>query len=112
MEKVFVAKKVAEKLWTTEAAVDSALMQASEFMSVMLAARTQAKAPITLGDGAQAKLMEALKALSEARSAMIAVHYELKDVKDSLGIRTRLGGIETPPSGVEAADPVQMKDVG
>jgi hypothetical protein len=112
MDKVFVAKKVAHKLWSTEAAVDNALTEAADFMSVMIKARSEAGAPITLGDGAQAKLMDAVKALSEARSAMIAVHYELKDVKESLGIRTRLNGLETPPNGKFEADDVRMQDVG
>jgi hypothetical protein len=113
MEKVFVAKRVAEKLWSTEAAVDGALKEAAEFMSVMLTARTDVNAPITIGDGAQAKLMEAMKSLSDARSALIAAHDELRVVKGRLGIRTRLGGIETTPIGGLAAadeDEVRMQD--
>ena len=112
MEKVFVAKQVARKLWSTEAAVDKALAEAAEFMSVMLAARTDAGAPITLGNECQAKLMDAVKALSEARTSMIAVHHELKDVKEQMGLRTRLGGIESPHEAADTAEPTRLQDVG
>ena len=39
MEKAFVAQRVAKKLFVTEAAVDGALVEASELMSEMLRAR-------------------------------------------------------------------------
>jgi len=39
MEKAFVAQRVAKKLFVTEAAVDGALVEASELMSEMLKAR-------------------------------------------------------------------------
>ena len=35
--------------------------------------------------------MEAIKALSEARTAMVGVHNELNEAKLRLGIRTKMG---------------------
>ncbi|MGE5150558.1 MAG: hypothetical protein ACM3II_10605 [Rhodospirillaceae bacterium] len=78
---------MAGKLFATEAAVDGALMEASELMSEMLKARKDVNASLIFADEAQVKLMDALKALSDARSAMVAVHGELEEAKLRLGIR-------------------------
>jgi len=110
MEKVFVAQKVANKLFTTEAAVDGALAEAAELMSVMLAARKDVNASLVFADDVQVKLMEAMKALSDARSAMVGVHNELNEAKLRLGIRTKMG-YENKMEAPEATR-VVMRDVG
>ena len=81
MDKDFVAKGVAKKLMVTEAAVDSALVEASELMSEMLRARKVVGVSMIFADDAVAKLTDAIKALSEARSSMVAVHNELNEAK-------------------------------
>jgi hypothetical protein len=96
MEKVFVAKKVAAKLFATEAAVDGALAEAAELMSVMLAARKDVNTSLVFADDCQVKLMEAMKALSDARTAMVGVHNELNEAKLRLGIRTKMDGMNKP----------------
>jgi hypothetical protein len=113
MEKVFVAKNVAGKLFATEAAVDGALTEAAELMSVMLQARKDVNTSLVFADDCQVKLMDAMKALSEARTAMVAVHNELNEAKLRLGIRTRMGN-EKPPgyNNASADDSVVMRDVG
>ena len=90
MEKAFVAQRVAKKLFTTEAAVDGALGEAAELMSEMLKARKDVNASLVFADDVQVKMIEAIKALSEARTAMVAVHNELNEAKLRLGIRTKL----------------------
>jgi hypothetical protein len=97
MEKVFVAQRVARKLFTTEAAVDGALVEASELMSEMLKARTDVNASLIFADEVQVKMIEAMKALSEARTAMVGVHTELNEAKLRLGIRTKMDGADKPP---------------
>jgi hypothetical protein len=92
MEKIFVAKRVAAKLFATEAAVDGALVEASEMMSELLKARKDVNASMVFADDTQAKLMDAIKALSEARTAMVGVHSELAEAKLRLGIRTKMAG--------------------
>ena len=79
MEKAFVAQRVAKKLFTTEAAVDSALVEAAELMGEMLKARQDISVSLVFADDVQVKMMEAMKALSEARSAMVGVHNELNE---------------------------------
>jgi len=90
MEKVFVARRVASKLFATEAAVDGAFAEASELLSEMLKARKDVNMSVVFADEVQVKMMEALQALSEARTAMVAVHGELNEAKLRLGIRTRM----------------------
>jgi hypothetical protein len=97
MEKVFVAQRVARKLFTTEAAVDGAMVEAAELLSEMLKARKDVNASLVFADDVQVKMMEAIKALSEARTAMVGVHSELNDAKLRLGIRTKMDGENKPP---------------
>eukprot|EP01012_Entosiphon_sulcatum_P006882 TRINITY_DN13355_c0_g2_i1.p2 TRINITY_DN13355_c0_g2~~TRINITY_DN13355_c0_g2_i1.p2 ORF type:complete len:112 (-),score=35.47 TRINITY_DN13355_c0_g2_i1:102-437(-) len=99
MDKVFVAKRVAEKLFQTEAAVDGALVEAAELMSEMLKARKDVNTSLVFADDVQVKMMEAMKALSEARTAMVAVHGELNEAKLRLGIRTKMNGMDKPAEG-------------
>lgn len=106
MEKVFVAKQVAKKLFATEAAVDGALAEAAELMSAMIAARKDANLSLVFADDVQVKMMEALKSLSEARTAMVGVHNELNEAKLRLGIRTRMG---LEDKSEVTAEPVTMR---
>lgn len=92
MEKAFVAQRVATKLFATEAAVDKAMVEATELMADMLKARQDVNASLVFADDAQVKLMDAIRALSEARSAMVGVHGQLAEAKLRLGVRTKMAG--------------------
>lgn len=92
MEKAFVAQRVASKLFATEAAVDQAMVEATELMADLLKARKDVNAPLVFADDVQVKLMDAIAALSSARSAMVGVHGELGEAKLRLGIRTKMVG--------------------
>ena len=111
MEKAFVAQRVAKKLFVTEAAVDGALAEASELLSEMLKARKDVNASLVFADDVQVKLMEAMKALSDARTAMVGVHNELNEAKLRLGIRTKLG-VENKTFAQEEAAPATLREVG
>ncbi|MDP3489958.1 MAG: hypothetical protein Q8R71_07460 [Phenylobacterium sp.] len=110
MEKAFVAQRVANKLFATEESVDAALVEATELMTEMLKARKDVGVSTVFGDDAAAKLIDAIKALGEARTAMVGVHGELNEAKLRLGIRTKLVGPDKPQEPVRAA-PI-MRDVG
>jgi len=110
MDKVFVAKSVANKLFSTEAAVDGALIEATELMGEMLKARQDVNTSLVFADDVQVKMMEAMKALSEARTAMVAVHKELNDAKLRLGIRTKMSGQDKPAEGVSREQTI-MREV-
>ena len=108
MEKAFVAQRVAKKLFSTEAAVDGALAEAAELMSEMLQARKDVNTSLVFADDVQVKMMEAMKALSEARTAMVGVHNELNEAKLRLGVRTKMG-VEKP-NELSVATKVTMRD--
>jgi hypothetical protein len=110
MEKAFVAQRVANKLFSTEAAVDGALVEATELMAEMLKARRDMKTSLVFADDVQVKMMEAMKALSEARTAMVAVHGELSEAKLRLGIRTKMGFEDKPAQGA-AREQTVMREV-
>jgi hypothetical protein len=111
MEKAFVAQRVAKKLFVTEAAVDGALSEAAELMSEMLRARKDVNTSLVFADDVQVKMMEAMKALSEARTAMVAVHNELNEAKLRLGIRAKMSGQDKPPL-MEAPVTTTLRGVG
>ena len=97
MEKVFVAQRVATKLFATENAVDLALAEASELMADMLRARKDLGLSAVVGDAAAGKVIEAIEALGTARTAMVAAHAQLNDAKLRIGVRTKLAGYEDKP---------------
>lgn len=111
MEKVFVAQRVATKLFATENAVDAAMVEAAELMADLLRARKDLGLSAVVGDRASAKLVEALSAMGEARSAMVEMHNELNDVKLRIGVRTKMVGWEDkPPEAVIRTAPHGLRD--
>jgi hypothetical protein len=90
MEKIFVAQRVANQLWTTEAALDAALVEATTLMRDVIQARADLKVSSVFADQINVKLMEAMQAMTEARTAMVGVHDELNDAKLRLGLRTKM----------------------
>ncbi|HEY9217248.1 MAG TPA: hypothetical protein VIO94_04310 [Phenylobacterium sp.] len=110
MDKAFVAQRVANKLFATEDKVDAALAEATELMSEMLKARQEMKVSLVFGDEAAVKLMEAMNALSAARTAMVGVHNELNEAKLRLGVRTRMDGVSKP--NMITTVETSLRDVG
>lgn len=92
MEKVFVVKRVAEKLWASEAAIDGAVASTATLMADYMAAGTELKLSPVVTEAASAKIAEAAKALAEARKAIVEAHNELSEVKLRIGVRTRMDG--------------------
>jgi hypothetical protein len=97
VDKAFVAQRVATKLFSTEKAVDAAMVEAAELLAGLVEARAQLKVSAVTGDAAQSKLVEAISALGAARTAMVEMHGELAEVKLRLGMRTKLIGVEDKP---------------
>jgi hypothetical protein len=94
VDKVFVAKQVASKLRATEAAVDAAMVEATELMADMIRGRVELKISAGATDPAMAKVAAAISALSEARTAMVAAHSAADELRLRVGIRTRMDGTE------------------
>ena len=94
MDKVIVARRVAAKLHATEAAVDAALAEATQLMGEMIRGRQETKISAISTDPSMAKVSAAIAALAEARTAMVAAHGELDELRLRMGIRTRMDGAE------------------
>ncbi|SFK53163.1 hypothetical protein [Caulobacter sp. UNC279MFTsu5.1] len=93
MEKAFVAQRVANKLFATEAAVDAAMVETMEMMAELIQARKDLGLSPTVANGATAKLGDAVAALTAARSAVVEAHAQLDEVRLRIGIRTKLIGV-------------------
>jgi hypothetical protein len=92
MEKVFVVKRVAEKLWASEEAIDGALKSASTLMVGLVEAREELGVPHLVTDAATSKIAEAMALLAQARHAMIESHSALHEARLRIGVRTKLQG--------------------
>ena len=93
MDKVFVAQKVANKLFATEKSVDVAIAETAELLTVLMQAREEARVSSVMGDATTAKVAQAIAQLHEARSTIVQAHRELEELKLRAGIRTKLLGI-------------------
>jgi ABC-type sugar transport system substrate-binding protein len=112
MEKAFVAQRVASKLFATESAVDQAMVEATELMADLLKARKDVNASMVFADDVQVKMVEAIKALGEARTAMVGVHSELAEAKLRLGVRTKMVGEYEKPPELFASEKTVLRQVG
>jgi hypothetical protein len=104
MDKNFIARNVAERLFATEDAVDTAIAETSQLLNEMLTARKQLGAAAAVGNGAATKVAEAIAALSQARTAMVDAHNELGDVQEKLGVRVRSLYKQTASAPVSAPE--------
>lgn len=110
MEKAFVVQKVAVQLRATEKSVDAAMTDAAELMAMLMKSRQDMAVSAVVGDQAAVKLAEAISAISAARSAVVACHNELAEVKLRLGVRTKL--ILPDERKVIASAPSDIREVG
>jgi hypothetical protein len=104
MEKIFVVKRVASKLHGTEAAIDAAMVQAAEMMADLVQARKDLGLSATVGATATAKVMAAMAALSDARTAMVDAHGELDQTRLRLGVRTKMMGWDSKEGSAQVQD--------
>lgn len=99
MEKVFVAQRVANKLYATEAAVDAAMVEVSGMIAELVQARKDMGLSAVVAHGASAKFAEAVQALAEARSAIVDAHAQLDETRLRVGIRTKMIGFDKGTDG-------------
>lgn len=114
MEKVFVVQRVARKLFATEHALDAAVSEAAELLADMVKARKDLHVAATVSEAANAKVLAALAALGDARSAIVEAHNELNSVKLRLGVRTKMAGWEDKPPEEEPKGRIErdLRQVG
>ena len=109
MDKVFVVKRLAEQLWTTERAIDVALCEATKLMSGVVAAPEEVKVAPCVADQAVCKLSEATAALAHARHAMLEAHTALNEAKLRIGVRTRMDGPHPKQAALDVEPAVNVE---
>jgi len=109
MDKAFVAQRVANKLWTAEDAVDTAMAQAAGLMAELTSARQELKVSAQTTEKAMADVVAAIASLGQARAALVEMHDELAEVKLRVGIRTKLTGAwDKPPRTAETVEDLRI----
>lgn len=112
MDKALIAQTVANKLFATENAVDTAIIEATKLMGGLIEARQEMRLSAVVGDDAVTKLAVALSALTEARKAVVEAHNELAEVKLRVGIRTKLLGVTDKGSAFLEQATTALRNVG
>jgi len=93
------AQSVAQALFATETAIDSALAKASQFVGVMPMARQDARLSAVVGQEAMDYAVSALSALNEARRAVVSAHNALSAVQGQIGLGAlNFGGLAEKPA--------------
>lgn len=85
MTKTEIIASVAGDLNSTEQALDEAIARATALVQSMIGSRAALNISPVAGADAQAKALEAIAALSQARQAMVACHEELAKDHRRLG---------------------------
>ncbi|MGH7009719.1 MAG: hypothetical protein ACREEX_02685 [Caulobacteraceae bacterium] len=85
------------------------MSEASALMADMLQARKDLGLSAVVADAAFTKVVAAISALGEARSAMVSAHGELEQTKLRIGIRTKLAGYEDKSQYVEQPAPGSLR---
>lgn len=112
MERALVVQKAANKLFAAEASIDKALADASALMLELQAVRQELNLSAIFADGASSKAVEAMSALAQARTAMVACHAEMAEAKLRLGIRTKLAGTSDKPPANTDVTTSHLRQVG
>jgi hypothetical protein len=98
-----VAKKVADRLFAVESAIDLALTRAAELNAAMPRARHEARLPAMVGQAALDRAAEAFTALVEARRRIVATHASLDEARLQIGLPEVATGDSMPKPGFTEA---------
>ncbi len=79
LERMQIARNVAEHLFATEEAIDQAIARAASLIGYMPVARSEARLSASVGQPAIEKIIASLETLSAARRQMIEAHKALVD---------------------------------
>ncbi len=96
LEKIFIARKVANDLFGVETSIEKALADTAQFTASLPEARAQAKIPAVVGQEVFDSALKAMAALTEARRYIVEMHGHLDETKNYLGLRTVAFGAGMP----------------
>ena len=92
MEKAFVAQRVYSKLQTTETAIETAMSEAANLISVLIEARRDLNVSTVVGDKELESLTQAIAALDTARKSTVQLHHGLAQVARQLHVPVKMFG--------------------
>ena len=93
MTKVEVVQSVADKLFAAEHAVDAAILSNTQLLEGIVEGRRELNVAYSSVELAQARVVEAITALQEARRAVVAAHAGLKATHDKVAADVTIAGI-------------------
>lgn len=97
MDKTLICQGVANQLFASEKAIDTAIAEAAALLTAVTEARNEARVSVVMTDASSRKIMEAMALLSQARTAMVEAHVEMDQVKLRVGVRTKMIGAFDKP---------------
>lgn len=92
MKQIRSAARIARQIRQTEASVDQTILEANALVTAMIEARREGKFAAEVGQDALEDIVRSIKALMEARSAIVAGHGHLAKLADDLAIEWRMDG--------------------
>lgn len=93
-----LARQVADRLLSTEDAIDAAFREAADLASFMPVARNEARVSVGLGQEAIEQIVATLAMLGEARRNIGKTHAALAVVQRRIGLpETNFGGLIDKP---------------
>jgi len=99
MKRRILANEVAEQLFETEAAIDTALGKIAGLAGLLPRARMESNVSAVVGQAAFESIARSLTALTEARREIVDTHHNLTRMKDDVGLRRVAFGEGTKPPG-------------
>lgn len=99
-QRMAIAHKVAEQLFATETAIDTALAAAATLAALMPSVRADANLSALMGQDALDRAIAAVASLGVARREIVETHRELSVTQKQMGLGTvAFGGwVEKPPA--------------
>lgn len=91
-ERLAVANKVASDLHAAEAAIDAAIQKIGILMATLPEAQNTAKLSAVSGDAAYGHLGAAINGMIAGRTSIVALHNELANIKNFVGLRNVVVG--------------------
>jgi|TARA_R100000501_G_scaffold10060_2_gene19905 hypothetical protein len=105
-QRMAAAQKVADRLFSAEAALDSALAEVAQLTAAVPIARAEAGLSAMFGQDALQAAQAAVTALVDARGKLLETHRQLDNTKDQMGLRTKMfGGGMPKPEPLSAEQP-------
>lgn len=92
-ERLAIANKLAKEVHEAEAAIDLAIAKVGTLMASLPQAQADIKLSAVAGDKAFGHLHSAATGMLGGRTSIVALHNELAEIKNKVGLRNMVVGI-------------------